>query len=78
MAKDGMDVIIDELDARDEPHVWTEKEKAHLVEYNFNDVLATLVESHNKFLKSRLFIRDTIRAMYPYTAARSVNVTVFV
>lgn len=73
MAKDGMDVIIDELVASDEPHVWTEKEKAHLVEYNFNDVLATLVKSHNKFLKSRLFIRDTIRAMYPYTAARSMD-----
>ena len=75
MAKNGMDVIIDELVASDEPHVWTDEEKAHLVEYNFNDVLATLVESENKFLKSRLFIRDTIRAMYPYTAARSMDMT---
>lgn len=71
MAKFGLDIIIDESVGDNDEKIWTEEEKADLVEYNFNDVLGTRQISKNKILVGWLVSRDIVRRMYPYTSARA-------
>lgn len=73
MAKFGLDIIIDESVGDDNEKIWTEEEKADLVEYNFNDVLGTRQISKNKILVGWLVSRDIVRRMYPYTSARATH-----
>lgn len=73
MARDGMDIIIDESVAVDEARIWTQEDKDTLVDYNFNDVLGTRVKSEDPYLNTRLYTRDMIRNMYPYTSARALD-----
>lgn len=75
MARDGMDIIIDESVASNDPKIWTQEDKEELVDYNFNDVLGTRVKSFDPYLHTRLYTRDMIRKMYPYTAARYTDMS---
>lgn len=70
MARFGKDIIIDESVASDDEKIWTDEERADLVDYNFNDVLGTKVIGQNSFLEGELRTRDKIRESYPYTAAQ--------
>lgn len=75
MARDGMDIIIDENVADDNHREWSLEEKEHLVDYNFNDVLGTKVKSETEVVSGMLKTRDLVREMYPYTSARAVSLS---
>lgn len=74
MAKDGLDIVIDENVAdseRTEP--LSDQEFIDMILYNLNDVIGTGLKSKNKLIMEALQTRDTLRELYPYTAARSVD-----
>lgn len=73
MARFGLDIIIDEIVTYETYHIWTDEERANLVEYNFNDVLGTKVIGTNDVIESELAARDAVRHLYPYTSARAVS-----
>lgn len=73
MAKSGLDIIIDSLVALNNQHIWTDDEKKHLIEYNFNDVLGQRTKSKNAVIQGQLRTMDKIRQKYPYTAARYMS-----
>lgn len=70
MARFGMDIIFDESIADDSLRIWSNEERDHLVDYNFNDVLGTKVISELDLILEGLASRDIVRNMYSYTSAR--------
>lgn len=71
MAKFGKDVIIDDVVKDDEERQWSEKEKKDFIDYNFNDVLGTRFVGGLSQPQNELKTRDTLRKMFPYTSAKS-------
>lgn len=69
-AKNGLDIIIDDLIKEDKEHIWLMDEKLHLVIYNFNDVLGQRSQSRNSVIQGQLSTLDEVRAKFPYTSAR--------
>lgn len=70
MARFGMDIIFDETIADDSLKIWSNEERDHLVDYNFNDVLGTKVISELDLILEGIASRDIVRNMYSYTSAK--------
>lgn len=75
MARFGLDIIFDETVGYDHKRIWTQEELDTLVDYNFNDVLGTMVIGRNGMLLSELKARDMVRELYPYTSARATDIS---
>lgn len=74
MAKAGLDVIEDENIISDDSIVWSDYDKDHIIEYNFNDVLGNYYFARDEQIYAKLKVRDGIREMYPYTSAKFTKV----
>lgn len=73
MAKDGLDVIMDELVSISQTRSLTDQEIFDLIDYNMNDVMGTWLISQKPVIQAALETRDIVREMYPYTSARAMS-----
>ena len=70
MARFGKDIIFDETVAEDHSKIWSDEDRNTLVDYNFNDVLGTLVISRLNLMIESLQSRDIVRDLFSFTSAR--------
>lgn len=71
-AKLGMDIVADdELGDVADDAVRSKDSLLDFVRYNLNDVAATAAKGASQDVRNKLFVRDMVRKMYPYTSARA-------
>lgn len=75
MARFGKDIIFDESVSDNNMKIWSDEDRANLVDYNFNDVLGTKVISELDLILEGITSRDIIREMYSYTSAKFTPMT---
>ena len=75
-ARLGMDIIADANVSVSDPNaVLPDDELLDFVRYNLHDVAATSAIGRSRDVKNRIFVRDVVRKMFPYTAARAIPFT---
>lgn len=73
-ARLGMDIIADGAVSDSNPDSVMEKDELlDFIKYNLHDVVATRMVGNTKDVKDKIFVRDMVREMYPYTSARSYS-----
>lgn len=74
-ARLGMDIIADDAVSRSDARFRLSKsELLDFVRYNLHDVAATCAEGNTRDVRDKIFVRDQVREMFPYTSARSIPI----
>lgn len=71
-AKLGMDIIADgAVSISDPSYTMPDAELLGFVKYNLHDVIAAYRKGESVDVRNRIFVRDVVRKMFPYTASRA-------
>lgn len=75
-AKLGLDIVADGAVSISDPDARLDRDELiDFLKYNLHDVAATCAKGRTKDVRNRLFVRDVVREMFPYTSARAASPT---